>query len=272
MARPIVALLTDFGTQDYYVGAMKGAVLAACREATLVDITHEIPAHDIVAAAYTLASAVRAFPGETVFLAVVDPGVGSERRAIALEADGYRFVGPDNGLFSDVLAAHVDVRVHEITNRGLFRYDVSATFHGRDIFGPIAGLLAGGTPIDQVGSPIPDPVRLERQPARAVADGVWETTVVHVDRFGNLTTGLSRSGLDRILTNVEGDPTGIVILVEGVVLPFVRTYSDVPEGDACALLGSSDRLEVAVHRGSAARLLGAVAGTPVRVKTVSATG
>src|SRR5262249_8574421 len=139
--RPIVALLTDFGGQDHYVGAVKGAVLASCPEATLVDVAHELPAHDVEAAAFCLVSCFRAFPAGSVFLAVVDPGVGSERRPLALEALGYRFVGPDNGIFTLVLADQPAARIHEITNAGLYRYEVSATFHARDIFGPVAGHL-----------------------------------------------------------------------------------------------------------------------------------
>jgi S-adenosylmethionine hydrolase len=272
MPKPIVALLTDFGSQDHYAGAVRGAVLSACPEATVVDIAHDLPAHDIVEGAFALAAAYRAFPGGTVFVAVVDPEVGSDRRALALEAGGYRFVGPDNGVFTFVLAEHADARAHEITNRGLFRYEVSATFHARDIFAPVAGQLAGGAPLELVGPPLAEPVRFALEPVRQHGPGEWGTRVLHVDRFGNLTTHLGRRDLDGILDSVGGDTTGIVVLVEGMVVPFVRIYADVPEGDPCALMGGSGRLEVAVHRGSASRLLGAGKGAPVWVRAVSATG
>jgi S-adenosylmethionine hydrolase len=143
---PVVALLTDFGQQDHYVGAVKGAVLAACPGAVVVDIVHELPAHDVLSAAFSLAACYRVFPLGTVFMAVVDPGVGSERRPLALEASGYMFVGPDNGIFTLVLAEAARVRIHEITNAALFGPERSRTFHARDIFGPVAGRLAGGTP------------------------------------------------------------------------------------------------------------------------------
>jgi S-adenosylmethionine hydrolase len=270
--RPIVALLTDFGTQDHYVGAVKGAVLAARDDVVIVDIVHDLPPQDVTAAAYALAASYRAFPAGTVFLAVVDPGVGSERRALALEAGGYRFVGPDNGIFSLVLAEHADARVHAITNAGLFRYEVSSTFHARDVFGPVAGRLAGGMPLDEVGPPIGDPVGLAVAPMRRTGAGEWEAAVLHVDRFGNLTTNASEPEMAAILAEVGGDSAALVVIVEGMVLPLVRTYTEVAEGEACALLGSSGRLEVAVNRGNAARQLGATRGAPVRIRAVASNG
>jgi S-adenosylmethionine hydrolase len=266
--KPIVALLTDFGHQDHYVGAVRGAVLAACRDATVVDLVHDLPAHDVAAAAYALAASFRAFPGGTVFVAIVDPGVGSERRGLAVDAGGYRFVGPDNGIFTRVLAELPAARVHELTNSGLFRHEVSATFHGRDVFAPVAGHLAGGTAIEEVGPPVHDAVALPPEPVLLEGAGEWEGRVVHVDRFGNLTTSIRSSDVARILEAFDGDPTAIVAVVEGMVLPFVRTYAEVPEGEACALIGSASRLEVAINQGSAARQLGATHGSPVRLRAV----
>jgi S-adenosylmethionine hydrolase len=268
----IVALLTDFGTRDPYVGATKGAILAACPAATVVDIAHDLPAHDVNEAAYCLSAAFRAFPGGTVFLAVVDPGVGSDRRGLAIEAGGYRFVGPDNGIFSLVLAELPEPRVHELTNSGLFRYEVSPTFHARDIFAPVAGYLARGGAVEDVGPAIQDPVVFPAEPLRRVDAGEWEGAVMQTDRFGNLTTSFGAAEMAAVLDVVGGDPTEVVVLVEGVVLPLVRAYSEVSEGETCALMGSSGRLEVAVNLGSAAGLLGAQRGTPVRVRVVTHRG
>jgi S-adenosylmethionine hydrolase len=258
--RPIVALLSDFGTADAYVGAMKGAVLSACPEATLVDLVHDIPAQDVAEGAYALAAAFQAFPPRTVFLAVVDPGVGSERRGLALETRGYRFVGPDNGIFTHVLEPGTSVR--SITNAGLFRYRVSATFHGRDIFGPVAGHLAGGLSLEEVGPEVSDPVRLKEEPLVRGPSG-WEGKVIHVDRFGNLITNVSEEDLEAILAEVGGDPNRLVGAVSGVRLPLARTYADVAPGEACLLMGSAGRLEVAVNGGSASSRLGAGRGTSV---------
>jgi S-adenosyl-L-methionine hydrolase (adenosine-forming) len=265
MSRPIVALLTDFGTRDHYVGAVKGAVLAVCPEAEVVDVTHEVTPHDVAEGAFALGAAYRAFPGRTVFVGVVDPGVGTARRGLVVEAGGYRLVGPDNGLLTFVLADNPAASIREIANTGLFRQEVAPTFHGRDIFAPVAGHLARGAPLDLIGPPASGPVLLEIPRVVPRGDGEWEAVVLHVDRFGNLTTNMTRRDLERILAE-PGGGTGITVLVEGAVLPLVRTYADVPQGEPCALVGSSDRLEVAVNCGSATRLLGASRGAPVRVR------
>jgi S-adenosylmethionine hydrolase len=262
----VVALLTDFGHQDHYVGAVKGAVLAACPRAVILDVGHEIPPHDVLSGAFSLAACYRAFPPRTVFMAVVDPGVGSERRALALEVDAYRFVGPDNGIFTLLLEDAPAARVRELTNQRLWGADRSHTFQARDVFGPVAGRLAGGAAFAQVGPLVRDPLRLPIPPVRRGPGGEWIASVLHVDRFGNLTTTLREKQLEEILAGGEGDPNAVVVVVEGVVMPLVRAYADVAEGETCALVGSSGRLEVAVHQGSAARLLGAGRGAPVVVR------
>jgi S-adenosylmethionine hydrolase len=264
--RPIVALLTDFGTQDPYAGALRGAVLAATPEASVVDLTHEVPPHDIRSGALLLEAAYPAFPAGAAFVAVVDPGVGSERRGLALGAGGYFFVGPDNGILTLVLSAHPGARAHEITNAGLFRHEVSPTFHARDIFGPVAARLAAGMPLEEVGPRVSDPVTLDLPRPRRLAGGDWQAEVIHVDRFGSLVSSVARADLDAILAAVDGDPTALVVQVEDAVLPLVNTYAEVAEGEPCALRGSAGRLEVAVNRGSAARLIGAGVGAPVRVR------
>jgi hypothetical protein len=263
---PLVALLTDFGTQDIYVGVMKAVVLATCPEATLVDLTHEIAPQDIAQAAFCLAAAHTVFPSGSVFVAIVDPGVGSARRGLAIEADGWRFVGPDNGLFTLVLEQYPRARVHVLRNRALFRPHVSATFHGRDVFAPVAAQLACGLPLAEVGPEIDDAVRLELGRARALDPDTWEAPVVHVDRFGNATTAFDAALLDVLLARVEGASGALSVEVCGQVVPLVRTYTDVPPGAACALLGSAARLELAVREGHAARHLGLGVGTLVRLR------
>jgi S-adenosyl-L-methionine hydrolase (adenosine-forming) len=196
-------------------------------------------------------------------VAVVDPGVGSQRRGLALGAGGYRFVGPDNGIFTWVLEEHPDARIHALTHTALFRSPVSPVFHGRDVFGPVAGHLALGLNIEHVGPAISDPVLLPRTPVHRRGEAEWEATVVHVDRFGNLTTNLRSRDLEEAGGLLPGD---IVVSLAGASLPLVRTYADVGEGEACALIGSGGRLEVAVREGSAARLLGVGPGAAVRVR------
>jgi hypothetical protein len=262
MVRPLIALLTDFGLQDPYVGAMKGAILCVCPEATLVDVLHDVPAHDVAAGALALDAAYRHFPEGTVFVAVVDPGVGSARRPVAVGAGRWRFVGPDNGLFTYVIEAHASAPVHLLANPLLSREPLSPVFHGRDLFGPAAGRLARGLPLEEVGPQVADPVRLAHPPKTRLAEG-WEGAVLHVDRFGNLTTNL----LDADIAALRGQRPGWLEVTLGAqVLPLVVSYSDVEPGAACALVGSSGRLEIAVHRGRADVLPGAGRGARVCVR------
>jgi S-adenosyl-L-methionine hydrolase (adenosine-forming) len=259
---PVIALLTDFGLADHYVGAMKGAILGACPDATLVDVTHAVPAHDVAAGALALDASYRHFPGGTVFVAVVDPGVGTERRPIAVGAGRWLFVGPDNGLFTFVLEAHPLAQVRLLANPALYRMPVSPVFHGRDLFGPAAGHLAQGLALDEVGPPIDDPVRLSLPPKRRTGDAI-EGALLHVDRFGNLVTNVTAADLASLAGH---DTSGLEAVLDGRPLRLVRTYADVPEGEPCALVGSSDRLEIAVHRGRADALPGARPGRAVLVR------
>jgi S-adenosylmethionine hydrolase len=259
---PVIALLTDFGLRDHYVGAMKGAILTVCPEATLVDVVHELPAGDVAAGAFALDAAYRHFPGGTVFVAVVDPGVGSLRRPIGVGAGRWLFVAPDNGLLTLVLEAHASARVHLLANPLLHRDPVSPVFHGRDLFGPAAGHLARGLPLGETGPPVSDAVRLPPAP-KARVEGGWDGTVLCVDRFGNLTTNILDSDLAPL---VAGGREGVEVILGAERIPLVRTYADVEEGRACALVGSSGRLEIAVHRGRADVRPGAQPGARVRVR------
>lgn len=268
---PIIALLTDFGLRDHYVGAMKGAILSVRPDATLVDIVHELPPHDVEAGALALAAACPAFPRGTVFVAVVDPGVGSARRGLAAAAGDWTFVAPDNGLLTIVWDDQGPGPVHAIENAALFRPEVSSTFHGRDVFGPVAAHLAGGLALSAVGPAVADPVRLD-VPAVETTGDACVGTILAADRFGNLATNIGARELVGILGAVGDDPTELVVEVEGMVLPLVRTYAEVPDGETCALVGSSGRLEIAVREGSAASVLGAGRGARVRVRRAGTGG
>jgi S-adenosylmethionine hydrolase len=263
--RPLVALLSDFGSQDHYLGAMRGAVLTVCPDATLVDLVHDLPSHDVEAGALALDAAHTSFPLGTVFLAVVDPGVGSERRGLAAEAGGYLFVGPDNGLLSLALLAHPSFRARQITNTSLLRSPVSPVFHGRDVFAPLAGHLARGLSLELVGDPVDDPVIVRRPKPLVLAPGDWEVEVILVDRFGNLVTSLPEGDLDEVSKSGEGR---VEVSVAGRAVALVKSYSEVPKGELCALIGSSGRLELAVNQGSAAAVLAASRGTKVRVRSL----
>jgi S-adenosylmethionine hydrolase len=256
---PVIALLTDFGTDDPYLGAMRGAILSVCPSATLVDVLHEVPAHDVRAGAVALDAVYRYYPAGTVFVAVVDPGVGSDRRAIAAAAGSFFFVAPDNGLLTLVLEAHPNARVHLLANPRLRREPLSPVFHGRDLFGPAAAWIAGGLPLEDAGPGIDDPVRLT-MPGKVRREEGWEGSVLLVDRFGNLVTNLLAADVDSV---AGSDRAALEVGLGDTRLPFVRAYSDVPEGALCALVGSSGRLEIAANRRRASDVLGAGVGAVV---------
>jgi S-adenosylmethionine hydrolase len=260
----IVTLLTDFGTEDYFVGALKGAVLGANPSARVVDITHEIPAYDIEAGAFTLRAAFETFPEGTVHVAVVDPGVGSERRAIAVAGRGHTFVGPDNGLFGHVYERMRPFKVFHLTNESYFRREVSATFHGRDIFAPVAGALSRGVPAEELGPEVLDFVRLPSAAPAWLPDGTLAGAVVHVDRFGNCITNITPQDLTE-----EATKSGARLVVGGrEVRTFRRFFAEAADaaGEPFAVWGSAGLLEIAVFRGSAARALGVARGGRVEVK------
>lgn len=259
MARPVIALLTDFGTRDHYAGAMKGVALTICPDAMLIDITHDVPAHDVLAGALELAAAYKYFPAGTIFLVVVDPGVGSARRGIAAEIGDYRFVAPDNGVLTAVVDEHAPRKVVELSERKYARATVSRTFEGRDRFAPAAAWLAKGIDLAALGRPAGVIQRLDIPQPEVDTDRIVGT-VLRVDRFGNLITNIDRRTFDK----VAGGPLEIQI-GSHQVSKVVSTYTDVAPGEICALFGSTDHLEVAANGASAAAGLGLGRGAPVHV-------
>jgi S-adenosyl-L-methionine hydrolase (adenosine-forming) len=264
----IVTLMTDFGTVDGYVAAMKGALLSVNPGATLVDVTHHVPTQDITEAAFQLATVWYAFPPGTTHVIVVDPGVGGDRRAVVIEAGDHYFIAPDNGLLT-LLAANVPPsRVVVLDRPEYFRADVSSTFHGRDIFAPVAGhLSSGAVSLDQIGSAT-DPESLVRLPWAAVQDTPTRihAPVVSVDRFGNCRTLITRRQLPSDLGSLFvrcGDVT-----IRGIH----RTYTDVAIGKTLALFGSHGGLEIAVRGGSAAQSWEIRRGDDVVVHTADEMG
>ena len=263
MARPVVALLTDFGTRDHYAGTLKGVVLGVCPDATLVDIGHEIPAHDVVAGALELAACYRYFPHGTIFLVVVDPGVGSARRGIAADVGDYRFVAPDNGVLSAVFRESPPKKVVELTERKYSRPTISRTFEGRDRFAPAAGFLAKGVPLASLGKAITNYQSIEL-PRPVVTATELGGEVVRVDRFGNLISNIDRKAFEHFANGAE-----IAVVAGDRDVPrIVATYADAPVGELCALFGSTDDLEIAINAGDAAASLQLGRGAAVRVRLV----
>lgn len=253
-------MLTDFGGRDHYAGTMKGVALGICPDATLVDISHEVPAHDVLTAAFELSAAYRYFPAGTIFLVVVDPGVGSSRRGIAAEAGDYKFVAPDNGVLSIVFDENPPKRVVELSERRYARPTVSRTFEGRDRFAPAAAWLAKGVELTALGRPAGSVYRLEVPRPRETAGGL-EGEVIRVDRFGNLITNIDR----RTFEKLAGADRLTIRIGALQVAKVVSTYADASPGELCALFGSTDHLEIAANGANAAIVIGAGRGTTVQV-------
>jgi S-adenosylmethionine hydrolase len=261
MARPIIALLTDFGTRDHYAGTMKAVVLGICPDSTLVDITHDIPPHDMMTAALELAASYKYFPAGTIFLVVVDPGVGSIRRGIAADTGEYRFVAPDNGVLTAVLRETPARRVVELTERRYARPTVSRTFEGRDRFAPAAGWLAKGVDLSALGRSA-GTIQQLAIPSPEMGADLLSGEVLRVDRFGNLVTNIDRKLFEKF-TNANGIE---IVAATHVIGRVVGTYAEAEPDEVCALFGSTDHLEIAVNAGSASDRLSLSRGAPVTIR------
>jgi hypothetical protein len=262
--RPIVTFLTDFGHRDPFVGIMKGVVLGLCPDAQLVDLCHEVPAYDTLGASFVLHTAVGVFPPGTVHVVVVDPGVGGPRRPILAEVDGQRYVAPDNGILSYPMATARAARTRHLTAPEFWRHPVSASFHGRDLFAPVAGHLAAGVDPARLGPEIGDPVRLDLPPLRC-APGALSGRVMWVDRFGNCITNIRQEEIAACLA--AGRPDAVRVSVAGrPVGPMVGTFGDLPVGGTGAIRGSAGYLELVCNQGNLSREWQVTAGDPVHLE------
>jgi S-adenosyl-L-methionine hydrolase (adenosine-forming) len=255
----VITLTTDFGTRDPFVGIMKGVILSICPSARLVDLTHEVEPQDVLGGCLALEAALPYFPAGTVHLVVVDPGVGSARRAIAVRAAGSALVGPDNGVLTPGLERSGWAAV-ELTASEYRRPDVSRTFHGRDVFAPAAAYLAAGVPLERLGPGVADPIRVALPGCRREGDALTGE-VLGADRFGNLLTSIPASRL----AEIPGDGPLSVELAGRLAGPLVESYREGADGATAAIIGSTGRLEIFVKAGSAQGRLGVGRGAPVRV-------
>jgi S-adenosyl-L-methionine hydrolase (adenosine-forming) len=255
----IITLLTDFGHQDVYVGVLKGVILEINPHLTLVDLCHEISPQDIASGSFQLGNAYPYFPKGTIHLAVVDPGVGSQRRGVAIQTTAGYLIGPDNGLFSHVLAQTPAIAAATLTNPTYWRTpNPSTTFHGRDIFAAVAAHLANGIPCADLGHPLPVDalVRLPLEPPRPTSTG-WQGYIQAIDAYGNLITNLSGDLLQTTPWQVE---------LAAQMIEGKTTYSESTAGQAIALVGSHGWLEIAVTNGNAQQYLGVAVGDPVQLQ------
>ncbi len=262
--RPVIALLTDFGTSDHYAGTMKGVILGICPDVTLVDISHDVPAHDVLAGALELAAAYKYFPAGTIFVTVVDPGVGSARRGIAVDTGDYRFVAPDNGVLTAVLREAPARKIVELTERRYARPTLSRTFEGRDRFAPAAAWLAKGVQLSALGRAVPDIHRLDIPVAEVSPDRI-RGVVLRIDRFGNLVTNVDRKAIERF---AQGSAIAIAA-GEHRIDRVVATYAELPAGGVGALFGSTDQLELAAPSASAAEHLGLERGAEIVISRLA---
>jgi S-adenosylmethionine hydrolase len=242
-------LTTDFGTEDWFVGAMKGVILGLAPKATVVDITHDIPAGDIRSGAFALAAACRCFPKGTIHVAVIDPGVGSRRNAIAVRMRNQIFVGPDNGVLSLALAGEEIVAAHRLENEKYFRLPVSRTFHGRDVFAPVAAHLSRGVALARMGPKVGEFVKLGLPAARVTKNGI-HGEIIYLDRFGNAFTNITAELLPQ-----AGQPVARVLRKGKRLCRVAEFYQAVSAGQPVAVIGSSGHLEIAVNGGNAASKL-----------------
>ena len=264
---PIITLTTDFGTADHYVASIRGAILSVSTQVQIVDISHEVPAHDVTYAAHLVRDAAAAFPLRTVHLVVVDPGVGTARRPIIAAANNQFFVGPDNGVFSLIYESEDFTGAVHITATHYMGPDPSPTFHGRDIFAPVAAQLARGLGMENFGDPIEDAVRIETLKPRVTAEGLVKAAVLHIDRFGNVITNLSRVSLDALMqkfgrSQLRGG-VGAAAITE-----MRTTYGEGPAGAPFFLFNSTGQLEIASHETRACDILGLKAGDSVDIHLV----
>jgi len=257
MTAPIITLLTDFGLGDTYVASMKGVILNICPDARLVDLSHLVPPQDVRAGAFLLVSASRDFPAGTIHLAVIDPGVGTDRRGLVIRADDYFFVGPDNGLFSLALREASGWEAFSLERPVYWRTTISKTFHGRDIFAPTAAHLAMGVPAEALGPPCIPEIASWADVVHKEEELLGE--IIHIDHFGNAVTNVNRATLERFASGPR-----VTVRIGGLTLSaMVDTYGDLEAGNLIALIGSSNFLEIAITQGNAAKTCGLRRGDPV---------
>lgn len=262
----IITLTTDFGLQDPYAGQLKGVLLSGCPFATIIDITHAIPAWDVVTAAITIRTSYAFFPSGSIHLVVVDPGVGGQRSILVAEGDNHYFIAPDNGTLSLLVADHKIDRIHRVEHPSFFLASVSPTFHGRDIMAPVAAALANGRAVHDFGGAVPlHTIHLTIVPSVVPESDSLHGQVQRIDHFGNLQTNI-RAGHGHL----EAASFQFLEISGQRIATFVRTYSEVAPGALLVLIDSSGCLEIAANLASAAEILGCTPGDRITVHLVPA--
>lgn len=264
MARkPIITLITDFGTNDHFVGTMKGVIYNINPDVEIVDITHKVASYDIFDGAFALAQSYRFFPSDTIHLVVVDPGVGTARRPLLASSLAYRFVAPDNGVLSLIYEREESVEVRHITSDHYFLNPVSATFQGRDTFAPVAGWLSKGVEVHKFGEPISDYIKFSSPKPKWVSDSFIKGVALKVDKFGNIISNLRPEDIPQLFA--ENPPSFKIIINQQEITRLNLAYSMGKPGELFAIVGSSGYIEICTNRGSAAKILNANRGVDVAI-------
>ena len=267
MKSNIIALLSDLGVKDYFVGAMKGSILSINPEAKIIDVTHEVPKHDVQAAAFTLANAAATFPPGSIFVAVVDPGVGTKRKCILLQTkNGLFFIGPDNRLFTIVVNRFGIARAYEVTNRALMRHEISPTFHGRDIMAPVAAHLTLGVKPSEVGPELRE-IELFELPQPVLTEDELKGQIMNVDDFGNLVTNIDGDMISKFAK--LGDALVVRVADNALTIKFSRTFGEVDHGKNLCYIGSSGMVELAKNMGNLAGELKVKIGDKLTIRKVT---
>jgi len=251
---PIIALLTDFGIKDGYVASMKAVIKTICPQATIVDISHDIAPQQIAEAAFILWTSYRFFPPDTIFVCVIDPDVGTSRKILAVKTEQHLFLAPDNGLLGMVLSETKIAEAYSISNKKYFLPEISSTFHGRDIFSPVAAHLYNGVSLESVGDPIA--LKEYRRFLLSIStEGKYAGSIIYIDRFGNLVTNF------RMETMLDA-----TVIINGTEIAMKKTYAEVNVGEALVLIGSNGLIEIAVRNGSAEQMFDAGYGSKVELR------
>ena len=261
--KPIISITTDFGEDDHFVGVMKGVILSINPDATIVDINHQVKSYDIFDGAYSLSQSYHVFPPGTVHLVVVDPGVGSERRPIIVQSKDYKFVAPDNGVLSMVYEREERVEVRHVTADHFFRKPVSNTFHGRDIFAPVAAWLSRGMEVEKFGTVITDYARFTSVRPKWENDALLKGVAIKVDKFGNVITNIGPSDVPQIFG--KNSPAFRLKINGHEITRICESFAAGESSEVFAVLGSSGFIEICTNRGSAARVLNVNRGAEVEL-------
>lgn len=262
-AQRLITFTTDFGLTEHYVGVMKGVIRGICPEAPVVDITNAVQSFDILDGAMAIVQSYSWFPKDTIHLVVVDPGVGGSRRPILVTAGMYQFVAPDNGVLSLIYEREERVSVRHITSEHYFHHPVSQTFHGRDVFAPVAAYLSKGVDAAKFGEEIQDYVRFLAPRPKSESPTTWKAVVLKADKFGNLITNITSGDIPQLFNGSAHDFK--ITVGKAEVTRLCSSYSQGAAGELFAILGSSGLLEISSNKAAASRLAGADKGTPVSV-------